>query len=122
MATRFFTYRFGGTRQFLGPASGLSYHFTKGGVTPVADERDAGIFLLMGTPESGVYLFREVDSLGNPIGTFPPIDMSQRQSMIDPKTFASDGLDVTVQEWRTITEDLADPWLYYHYSRRKLIP
>jgi len=122
VATRFFTYRFGGTRQFRGPASGLSYHFTKGGVTPVADERDAEIFLLMGTPDSGVYLFREVDSLGNPIGPFPPIDTAQRQSMIDPKAFPSDGLEVTVKEWRTLTEDLADPWLYYHHVRRKLYP
>ena len=120
--TRFFTGRFGGVRHFRGPVSGLIYTFSKGDATPVADERDARIFLLMGTPDSGAYIVREVDALGNPVGPFPPIDFSKRQSMIDPKLFPSDGLEVTVKEWRTLTEDLADPWLYYHHVRTKLHP
>jgi hypothetical protein len=118
--TRFFTARFGGVRQQLGPASGLSYTFSSKGSTPVDDERDAEIFLHMGTPESGVYLYRETDSAGDPIGPFPPIDIEKRQSMIDPKRFPSDRLDISVQEWRMITEDLADPTLYFHLSRVKL--
>jgi hypothetical protein len=120
--TRYFTFRFGGVRQILGPWSCLSYHFTSAGATPVADERDAELFLRMGTPESGTYLLRETDSAGVPIGDFPPIDITKRESMMDPKKFPSDRLDVTVKEWREITEDLADPWLYYHISRKKMNP
>lgn len=120
--TRFFTYRFGGVRQFLGPLSGLSYTFGKGVVTPVEFDQDAEVFLRMGTPEAGTYLFREVDASGVPIGPFPPINPANRSTMIDPKRFPSDRLDVTVQEWREATEDLADPWLYYHVVRKKLYP
>lgn len=119
---RFFTYRFGGVRQFLGPVSGLSYTFVKDGVTRVDREDDARIFLLMGTADAGTYLFREVDAAGNPVGPFPPIDTSERFSMIDPKRFPSDDIGVTVKEWRTITEDLSDPFLYYHFSRKRLMP
>ena len=119
---RFFTYRFGGTRQWLGPISGLSYTFTFGGVTPVADDRDAEVFLRMGTPDGGTYFFREVDAAGTPVGPFPPVDPANRVSMIDPKKFPSDQIGVGVQEWRELTEDLADPFLYYHYSRKKLFP
>jgi hypothetical protein len=119
---RFFTYRFGGVRQFLGPVSGLSYTFAKDAITRVEREDDASIFLLMGTADAGTYLFREVDISGNPIGPFPPIDTSQRFSMIDPKRFPSDDIGVTVKEWRTITEDLSDPFLYYHFSRKRLMP
>jgi hypothetical protein len=39
---RFFTYRFGGVRQFLGPVSGLSYTFVKDGITRVDREDDGG--------------------------------------------------------------------------------
>ena len=113
---RFFTFRFGGTRHYLGPVSGLSYTFTKDGATRVDDERDAEIFLRMGTPESGFYLFRETDSAGTPIGPFPPIDSDKRVSMIDPKKFPSDKIDVTVKEWREMTEDFADPVLFFHKS------
>lgn len=125
---RFFTFRFGGVRQYRGPSSGLAYTFAgaevPGGphVTRVNDERDAQIFLLMGTPESGVYLFRESDADGNPIGPFPPVDLTQRQSMIDPKKFRSDQVGVTTSEWRRATEDLSDPWLFYHTSRTRLFP
>ena len=119
---RYFTYRFGGVRQFLGPVTGLSYTFGKGVVTPVADQQDAEIFLRMGTPEAGTYLFREVDASRTPIGLFPPINRDLRNSMIDPKRFPSDRVDVTVGEWREITEDYADPWLYYHVVRKKLYP
>lgn len=120
--TRYFTYRFGGSRQFLGPVSGLSYWFTKGGVTPVADERDAAIFLLMGSADAGTYFFREVDASGNFIGPFPPINPELRQSMIDPKKFPSDRIGVTAKEWKEATEDMADPFLYYHFVRTKLFP
>lgn len=119
---RYFTYRFGGVRQFLGPVTGLSYTFGKGVVTPVAEQQDAEVFLRMGSPESGTYLFREVDVSGNPIGPFPPINPANRNSMIDPKRFPSDKIDVTVAEWRELTEDLADPWLYFHHVRKKLYP
>lgn len=130
MATRFFTYRFGGVRRWRGPVSGLIYEWEGADSTPsglptpvrVEDERDAEIFLRMGTPESGFYLFRETDAAGNPIGPFPPVDPEKRQSMIDPKRFPSDDIGVTVGEWREATEDLADPTLFYHYSRQKLIP
>ena len=120
--SRYFTYRFGGVRQFLGPISGLSYTFTKDGVTLVDNERDAEIFLKMGTPESGAYLFREVDYAGNPIGNFPPVDPEKRVSMIDPRSYPSDKMDVSVQEWRQATEDYADQWLFFHISRKKLYP
>jgi hypothetical protein len=91
-------------------------------LTERTTEDDANIFLLMGTADAGTYLFREVDAAGNPIGPFPPIDSSQRFSMIDPKRFPSDDIGVSVKEWRTITEDLSDPFLYYHFSRKRLMP
>jgi len=127
VATRYFAYRFGGVRQILGPTSGLSYTFVgpqDGTPVPIRVDRedDARIFLLMGTPDAGNYLFREVDAFGDPVGPFPPIDGTQRESMIDPKRFPSDQIGVTAAEWREVTEDLADPTLYYHKSRIKLFP
>lgn len=124
---RFFAYRFGGVRQILGPTSGLSYTFvgpTDGVLvaTRVDDDRDARIFLLMGTPDAGNYLFREVDAFGDPVGPFPPVDPSKRESMVDPKRFRSDDIGVTASEWREVTEDLADPTLYFHKTRIKLFP
>lgn len=124
---RFFAYRFGGVRQILGPVSGLSYTFVgpQDGVlvpTRVDDERDARIFLLMGTPDAGNYLFREVDAFGDPVGPFPPVDPERRTSMIDPKRFPSDDLGITAAEWREVTEDLADPTLYFHKTRIKMFP
>jgi len=120
--TRYFTYRFGGSHQVIGPVSGLSYQFTFGDVTPVADDRDAEIFLRMGSPDAGTYFFREVDSTGNPVGPFPPVDPANRNSMMDPKKFPSDRIGVGVKEWREMTEDLADPFLYYYYVRTRLFP
>lgn len=125
--TRFFAYRFGGVRQILGPVSGLSYTFvgpTDGVLVPIRVDRedDARIFLLMGTPDAGNYLFREVNAFGDPIGPFPPVNPNKRESMIDPKRFRSDDIGVTAAEWREVTEDLADPTLYYHKSRIKLFP
>ena len=130
MATRYFIYRFGGVRLWRGPVSGLVYTWQGADSSPtglpvpvaVTDERDAERFLRMGTPESGFYLFRETDSAGNSIGPFPPVSPENRQSMIDPKRFPSDDIGVTVAEWREATEDLAAPTLFYHYSRKKLIP
>jgi hypothetical protein len=128
MATRFFAYRFGGVRQVPGPHSGLSYTFVgptpEGNLVPikVENERDAEIFLLMGTADAGNYQYREVDSFGNPIGPFPPVNPNQRESMIDPKRFPSDDLGISAAEWREVTEDLADPTLYYHKTRIKLFP
>src|SRR3990167_8027204 len=104
---RYFGYRYGGVRQVVGPARGLSYTFSMDTVTPVSDGRDAEIFLRMGSPDSGFYLFRETDQYGNPIAPFPPIDMANRQSMIDPKRFPSDRMAMTTREWRTATEDMA---------------
>lgn len=120
MPTRYFTARFSGTRNYPGPYSGLEYLFYPGCITPVADERDAEVFLRMGTPEAGNYLFREVDASGNPIGPFPPINMANRQSMINPRRFPSDQLGITTREWREATEDYADPTLFFHKSRVKL--
>jgi len=120
MATRYFMYRYGGTITVKGPASGIAYVFSPDTVTPVSDERDAHIFLFMGSPDSGFYLYRETDAYGNPIGPFPPTDPSHRHSMINPRRFPSDSMDITPKEWRTITEDLADPTLYFHYTRIKL--
>jgi hypothetical protein len=128
MATRYFAYRFGGVRHVPGPVSGLNYTFvgpdTDGNLVPIRvdDERDARIFLLMGTADAGNYLYRETDAFGNPIGPFPPINPENRESMIDPKRFPSDDLGITAAEWREITEDLADPTLYYHKTRIKLNP
>lgn len=125
---RFFAYRFGGVRNIPGPASGLVYTFigphADGSLVPVRvdNARDARIFLLMGTPDAGNYLFREVDEFGVPVGAFPPIDPTKRESMIDPKKFPSDQIGVTASEWREITEDLADPTLYFHKTRVKLFP
>jgi hypothetical protein len=106
----------------LGPATGLSYTFVYGGVTPVADQRDAEAFLRMGTPETGNYLYREVDASGAPVGLFPPVNPENRQSNVNPRSFPSDDIRISVKEWRDATEDLADPWLYYYYVRRKLSP
>lgn len=118
--TRYFTYRYGGRHQFLGPVSGLSYIFEKGAATPVDREDDAEIFLKMGSPESGVYLFREVDANANPIGPFPPVNPENRTSLINPRRFPSDQIGVSVKEWREATEDFADPVLFFHKSRVKL--
>lgn len=117
---RYFTARFSGTRNYPGPYSGLEYLFYPGCITPVADERDAEVFLRMGTPEAGNYLFREVDASGNPVGSFPPVNPANRQSMIDPKRFPSDQMGVSIREWRLATEDYADPTLYFHLVRKKL--
>jgi hypothetical protein len=120
MATRYFTARFSATQNILGPSSGLAYLFYPGCVTPVSDPRDAETFLHMGTPESGNYLLREVDASGNPIGPFPPVDMRNRQSMINPRKFPSDQMGVSLHEWREATETYADPTLYFHHVRQKL--
>ena len=120
MPTRYFMYRYGGIRSIPGPASGIAYVFSPDTVTPVSDERDADIFLHMGSPDSGFYLFRETDAYGNPIGPFPPVDLANRSSMVNPRSFPSDSMDITAREWRVITEDMADPTLYFHYVRRKL--
>ncbi len=118
--TRYFTARFSATRNYPGPYSGLEYLFYPGCVTPVNDERDANAFLLMGTPEAGNYLFREVDANGNPVGPFPPINPANRESMLNPRNYPSDRMGVSTGEWRQVTEDYADPTLYFHKSRVKL--
>lgn len=117
---RYFTYRYRGRRQQIG-RSGRLYWFSFGGVTPVESEVDANWFLKMGSPESGVYFFREVNEQGEPIGPFPPIDMSKRVAMIDPKQFPSDD-SPPASEWREMTETLADPTLYFHHIRQKNKP
>ncbi len=128
MATRFFAARFAGVRHVPGPVSGLNYTFVgpnaDGSLVPirVEDERDARIFLLMGTADAGNYLYRETDAFGNPIGPFPPVDSDERMSMISPKRFPSDDIGVTASEWREVTEDLADPTLYFHKTRVKMFP
>jgi len=118
---RFFVFRFGGRHQIVGP-SGLAYTFTAKAPTRGGRGGDAERFLRMGTPESGTYLFRETDAEANPIGIFPPITVENRESHFNPKRFPTDKGIVSAKEWREVTEDLADPWLYYHYTRIKLFP
>jgi len=121
MATRFFVFRFNGRHHIIGQ-SGLHYTFVKSTPTRVEVEADAEHFLRMGTPESNTYLFRETDINGKPIGIFPPIDKTKRQSHFDPKSFPSDQGVLPAAQWKELTEDLADPWLYYHKVRQKLYP
>ena len=119
MATRYFKYRYSGTRQQIGH-SGRVYWFSQDIITPVDSERDADWFLRMGSPETGIYFYRETNVAGDPIGPFPPIDPRLRQAMIDPKRFPSDqGLPMAA-EWRHVTETLGDPTLYYHYIRKRI--
>ena len=120
MATRYFTYRYSGQRQQIGKYSGQVYFFKAGLVTAVDNEQDADWFLNMGSPENGVYPYRETDASGNPIGPFPPIDFSRRQAMINPKLFPSDVGVPEAHEWRRITETLGDPTLYYHHVRKRI--
>lgn len=114
---RYFTYRYSGSIQQIG-FSGNVYWFSFGCVTPVASNEDAEWFLHMGSPESGIYYFRETNSAGTPIGPFPPIDMSKRVAMVDPKSYPSDS-SPPASEWIEITETLADPTLYFHHIREK---
>jgi len=114
---RYFTYRYSGTKQQRGK-SGRLYWFAYGYVTEVPIEEDAEWFLHMGTPENGMYQYRETDAAGNPIGAFPPINLDLRQAAIDPKTFPSDK-SPSAPEWKLMTETMADPVLYYHHIREK---
>ena len=120
MPTRYFTYRYSGSTQQVGPSSGKLYWFQQRIVTPVDDNNDAEYFLHLGSPESGVYSYRETDIAGTPIGPFPPIDMSKRVAMIDQRKFPTDKGMPPADEWRKVSEDLADPVLFYHKSRIKL--
>jgi hypothetical protein len=119
MADRYFTYRYSGSRQQIG-RSGRVYWFSYGNVTTVPYEEDAEWFLRMGSPESGVYYYRETDISGNPIGPFPPIDPRLRQSMVDTRRFPSDKGLPPAPVWRHTTETLGDPTLYYFYIRRRI--
>lgn len=116
---RYFVYRYSGRRQQIGH-KGRVYWFSATTVTQVDDNDDAEWFLRMGTPESGIYFYRETDVSGNPIGPFPPIDPKLRQSMIDTRRFPSDKGLPPAEEWRYITETLGDPTLYFHHIRKKI--
>lgn len=116
---RYFTYRYTGSRQQIGK-SGTVYWFAQGSVTPVANNDDAEWFLHMGSPETGIYYYRETDISGNPIGPFPPVDLNNRQAIINTKRFPSDQGVPEYPEWKLTTETLADPTLYYHYIRKRL--
>jgi len=120
VATRYFTYRYSGSTQQVGPSSGKLYWFQQQIITPVDDNDDAEYFLHLGSPESGVYNYRETDVAGNPVGDFPPIDMTKRVAMIDQRKFPTDKSMPLADEWRKVTEDMADPVLFYHKSRVKL--
>lgn len=116
---RYFTYRYSGSRQQIG-TSGAVYWFAFGSVTKVDSQDDAEWFLHMGSPETGIYYYRETDAIGNPIGPFPPIDPALRQSFLDVKRFPSDQGVPPWPEWRLVTETMGDPTLYYHFIRKKL--
>ena len=116
---RFFLAAFSAPRQQIGKA-GRVYWFSPTTVTRVDDNEDAEFFLHMGSPETGIYPFRETDSLGNPIGPFPPINPALRNSIIDTKRFPSDTGVPEHAEWRLITETYGDPTLYYHHIRRRI--
>jgi len=119
MATRYFKYRYSGTRQQIGH-TGRVYWFSPDTITHVDEDRDAEWFLHMGSPESGIYYYRETDVIGNPIGLFPPINPSLRQSLIDTRRFPSDRGLPPAPEWRYITETMGDPTLYFHHIRVKI--
>lgn len=116
---RYFTYRYSGSRQQIG-TTGRVYWFQYGAVTEVPIEEDAEWFLHMGSPENGVYFYRETDASGNPIGPFPPVDENLRQAMIDVRRFPSDRGLPPAEQWRLTSETLGDPVLYYHYIRKKI--
>lgn len=116
---RYFTYRYSGSRQQIGK-TGTVYWFSYKSVTPVADNDDAEWFLHMGSPESGIYYYRETDITGTPIGVFPPVNMALRQAMIDPRNFPTDRGVPNAEPWRLTTEVMADPTLYYHYVRKRI--
>lgn len=116
---RYFTYRYSGSRQQIGH-SGRVYWFASDLVTEVPFEEDANWFLRMGSPETGIYYYRETDVSGNPIGPFPPINPELRVASIDTRRFPSDKGVPNAPEWRLITETMADPTLYYHYVRRRI--
>ena len=119
MATRYFRYRYSGTRQQIG-RSGTVYWFSPTTITKVEDDLDSDWFLGMGSPESGIYYYRETDVAGNPIGQFPPINLSLRSSMVDTRRFPSDKGVPPAHEWKLITETLGDPTLYFHHIRSKM--
>jgi len=116
---RYFKYRYSGTRQQIG-RSGKVYWFSQNYVTEVDNEEDAEWFLRMGSPESGIYYYRETDAAGNPIGPFPPVNPELRRSMVNTKQFPSDKGVPSAQEWRLATEIMADPTLYYHFVRKRI--
>jgi hypothetical protein len=119
MPARYFTYRYSGERQQIG-SHGAVYNFAAGSVTQVDDNDDAEWFLHMGSPESGIYYFRETDPAGNPIGAFPPVNPELRQAFLDTRRFPTDRGVPPWQEWRLVTETMGDPTLYFHYIRTKL--
>ena len=116
---RYFTHRYSGSIQLVGVSTHNHYWFAYGAVTQVDNNTDAEYFLHLGTPETGVYPLRETDAAGNPIGPFPPIDLTQREAIIDTRRFPSDRGLPDAKEWREISEDLADPVLYYYYIRER---
>lgn len=116
---RYFRYRYSGSRQQIG-RSGRVYWFSPTSITEVPFEEDAEWFLKMGSPESGIYYYRETDAAGEPIGAFPPINPRLRQSMVNPKRFPSDLGLPPAPVWRHTTETLGDPTLYYFYIRKRL--
>ena len=116
MPTRYFTYRYSGNRQQIG-MTGRVYWFSPTMVTEVPFEEDAEWFLHMGSPDSGIYYYRETDAAGVPIGLFPPINPKLRNSMIDTRRFPSDRGVPEAKEWRHLTEVLGDPTMYFHHIR-----
>jgi hypothetical protein len=115
---RYFKYRYSQQFYQLGPYSNKLYFFSMTTVTEVDNNQDAEVFLHMGSPESGYYLFRETDATGKPIGAFPPIDPKLRSSNINPKLYPTDTGAPSAEEWRMATEVLSDPVLYFHHVRQ----
>jgi len=110
----------------LDPSTGMR----SGGVpTEVADE-DGDYFLFQGNTDSGVYLYRESDANGNLIGPFPPIEPRSGQtlaeaseqgkvSLWDTRKAPSDKGLPPAKIWRVVSEDMADPVMFYHFARTR---
>jgi len=138
--SRWFVYQ-GSDRRAVTAPSGNSYFFeagvydpatqtrSGGNPTEVADE-DGDYFLYQGNTDTGVYAYRESDAAGVLIGPFPPIlpgygesaevaAAMGKEAMWDVRKAPTDKGLPPAKVWRTVTEDMSDPVLYYHFIRTR---